>query len=94
MTLCAAFAHPIDEKVKEEFTADRERKHARQINRTQALSTTKELLIPLFLKGQFQKTVRCFDEIVYKTREIVRPGRIVERKIKPKRPFRMNYKLL
>lgn len=94
MTLCAAFAHPIDEKVKKEFVADRERKHAQQINRTQALATTKELLISLFLKGEFQKAIRCFDEMVYKTREIVRPDRKVERKMKPKRPFRMNYKQL
>jgi hypothetical protein len=28
MTLCAAYAHPIDEKVKREYKADQERKHA------------------------------------------------------------------
>lgn len=94
MTLCAVFAHPIEEKVRKEFAKDEQRKHAQQINHTQALATTKEILIPLFLKENFCKAMQCFDEIVYRTREIIRPGRKEERKIKPKRPFRMNYKLL
>jgi hypothetical protein len=38
--------------------------------------------------------MKHFDDIVYRTREIIRPGRKVERKMKPKRPFRMNYKEL
>jgi hypothetical protein len=94
MTLCAVYAHPIEEKVRKEFAQDRKRKYDQQINHTQALATTRELIIPLFLKKQVEKAMKHFDDIVYRTREIIRPGRKVERKMKPKRPFRMNYKEL
>jgi hypothetical protein len=38
MTLCAAYAHPIEDKVVAEYRADEKRKHAQKINRTNALS--------------------------------------------------------
>ena len=38
MTLCAANAHPIEEKVTIEYKVDQERKYDQKINRTKALA--------------------------------------------------------
>jgi len=94
MTMCAAFAHPIEEKVRDEFKADENRKHAQKINRTNALSNLMDLLVPMFLQKKIKKSFETFDNLVYNTREIVRPNRIEIRKKKPKRPYYMNYKPL
>lgn len=75
MTLCAAYAHPIEEKVIEEYKADQERKYDQKINRTNAISMTQEILISVFFRKQFTKALQAFDQVVEKTREIVRPGR-------------------
>ena len=50
LSFMAAFAYPIDEKVKNEFQADEDRKHSQQINRTNALSTIRFVIVDLFLK--------------------------------------------
>lgn len=34
-----------------------------------------DMTIPMFLKGKFQESLDAFDDIVYRTRELVRPGR-------------------
>lgn len=94
MTLCASFAHPIEEKVRKEYVADQNRKHNQQINHTNALSSTKEILISVFIKQKFKQALDAFDDIVFKTREIIRPDRHVERKHRPKKLFSMNYKQL
>jgi len=94
MTLCAAYAHPIEEKVREEYAADETRKYDQKINRTNALSMTQEILIAVFHKKRIKAALAAFDKIVSKTREIIRPGRIFRRNIKPKRPYSMNYKPL
>ncbi len=94
MTLCAAYAHPIEEKVTNEYKADKERVHDQKINRTNALSMTQDILISVMIKKQYKKALEAFDDIVEKTREIIRPGRKVSRKIKQKRPYSMNYKRL
>jgi hypothetical protein len=94
MTMCAAYAHPIEEKVKAEYSADKERKRSQKINRTYALATFMDLSIPIFIKRKFEEGLKVFDELVYKTREIIRPDRVVPRKKKPKRPYHMNYKSL
>lgn len=94
MTLCAAYAHPIEEKVREEYKADEKRKHDQQINRTNAIATTQDILISVFLRKQFKKAIEAFDKIVFGTREIIRPNRKFERKKRPKRPYSMNYKRL
>jgi hypothetical protein len=93
MSLCAIYAHPVDEKG-EEYKADENRKHAQKINRTNALSMTQEILIGVFLRHQLEKDLEAFDRIVEKTREIIRPGRSVERNRKPKKLYHMNYKKL
>lgn len=94
LTLCAAYAYPIDEKVKKEYSSDKDRKHKQKINRTNAISMTMDILPALFAKHKFKEAIKSFDEIVFKTREIIRPGRKVKRKKKPKKQYSMNYKRL
>jgi hypothetical protein len=94
MTLCAAYAHPIEEKVREEYKADQDRKFDQKINRTNAVSMTQDILIAVFLRKQFEKALTAFDKIVYETREIIRPGRSTPRKKRPKQLYSMNYKRL
>jgi len=94
MTLCAAYAHPIEEKVIEEYKADQKRKYDQKINRTNALSMTQDVLIAVMIRKQFEKALLAFDQIVEKTREIIRPERRVPRNKKPKRTYSVNYKRL
>ena len=94
MTLCAAYAHPIEEKVLAEYKADANRKFDQKINRTNALSMTKEIMIAIMIKKQFEKAITAFDQVVEKTREIIRPGRSFPRNKKFKRTYSMNYKPL
>jgi len=94
MTLCAAYAHPIEERVLAEFKADENRKHEQKINRTNALSMTLDILIPVFVRKHLKKALEAFDLNVFGTREIIRPGRNVPRNKKPKKPYAMNYKRL
>ena len=94
MTLCAAYAHPIEEKVVEEYKADQNRKFDQKINRTNAVSMTQDILIAVFLRKQFDKALNAFDKIVAQTREIIRPGRSNPRNKKPKQLYSMNYKRL
>ena len=94
MTLCAAYAHPIEERVTAEYKADENRKHDQKINRTNALSMTLEILIPIFVRKQYKKALKAFDEIVSQTREIIRPGRVIPRKKRSKNSYSMNYKRL
>lgn len=94
MTLCAAYAHPIEDRVVEEYKADQNRKFDQKINRTNALSMTQDILIAVFLRRQFKKALNAFDKIVAETREIIRPGRSNPRKKRPKQLYSMNYKRL
>jgi hypothetical protein len=94
MTLCAAYAHPIEERVLAEFKADENRKHDQKINRTNALSMTLDILIPVFVRKHLKEALEAFDLNVFGTREIIRPGRNVPRNKKPKKPYAMNYKRL
>jgi hypothetical protein len=94
MTLCAAYAHPIEEKVVEEYKADQNRKYDQKINRTNALSMTQDILIGVLIRKQFEKALNAFDNIVANTREIIRPGRTNPRNKKPKKLYSMNYKRL
>jgi Transposase DDE domain len=94
MTITAAFAHPIEEKVRAEFKADNDRKHSQKINRTNALAMMRENLIGLFLKEIIKKAIVAFDKIVYKTRESIRPGRSFPRNHRVKKKYSPNYKPL
>lgn len=94
MTMCAAFALPIEEKVKKEYKAGKDRKFGQKINRTHALASLMDMLVPVFLKKQFDRFLTAFDHLVYSTREIIRPGRSKPRKHRPKKQHYMNYKRL
>jgi hypothetical protein len=95
MNLCAIFAHPIEEKVQQESQDKKTKnKYEQKINRTNALSATQDILIGIFIRKTINKALNAFDNIVSKTREIIRPGRKKERKKRPKRNYSMNYKHL
>ncbi len=94
MTLCAAYAHPIEDKVIQEYKADQNRKFDQKINRTNAVSITQDVLITVFLRKQFEKALNAFDNIVYETREIIRPGRSSPRTKRPKQLYSINNKRL
>jgi hypothetical protein len=94
MTLCAAYAHPIEERVMAEYKADQTRKFDQKINRTNALSMTQDILLMVFIRKQFDKALDAFDKVVANTREIIRPGRSEPRNKKPKKLYSMNYKRL
>ena len=94
LTLCATYAHPIEDIVIKEFKEDEKRKHPQKINRTSAIDMTQKILIGVFIKKQYKRAIKAFDEIVYKTREIIRPNRSVPRKHGPKKNYSMNYKRL
>jgi hypothetical protein len=95
MTLCAALAFPIEEKVIKEYKADKKAKlvtHPRKINRTFAYWSTKSILIGMFIKKMFKRALSVFDKQVAANTEIVRPGRRNLRKKKPPRLYHMSYK--
>ena len=92
MTLSAAYAHPIEERVKEEFKADEKRKHSQKINRTNSISKTRDILVGMFIKKDYKRALQSFDKIVYSTRELIRPNRKNKRKHRQKKPYSMNYK--
>lgn len=94
LTMVAAMAFPIQEKVRLEYKADKNRKHDQQINWTHAIATFWDSLVPIFIRKKTKSGIAHFDDVVYKTREIVRPGRSYERKKRPKRLRRPNYKPL
>lgn len=71
MTLCAAYAHLIEDKVIEEYKSDENRKYDQKINRTNAISMTQDIMIAVFIRKQFTKALQAFDKIVSETREII-----------------------
>jgi hypothetical protein len=82
--LCAAYAHPIEEKVKQEYNADQNRKHNKKINRTIAISMAQDIMIAVMLRKHFFKAITAFDKVLAAMREIIRPGRNIPRKMKQK----------
>ncbi len=94
MSLCANLAFPIEEKIKKEYEQEKGLKYQQKINRTNALSMTRDICIGLFLKNIIKKALKAFDRIIENTREIIRPNRKNERKIHKKRLYHMNYKRL
>ena len=95
MTLCAALAFPIEERVIAECNADKQEgkiKHRRKINRTFAYWSTKCILIGMFIKRTVRLALAAFDKQVAANTEIIRPGRHEKRKRRPPRLYHMNYK--
>jgi len=93
MSYCSILAFPIIEKVRQEYTEDKN-KHPQKINGTNALAMFRNISIGLLDKGNINGAIEAFDTIVYNTREIVRPDRKNERKKRPKKLHYMNYKAL
>ena len=93
MTLCAIYAHPVEQRVKEEFKKDENRENEQKINRTNALSILNSIPIPVFIKKKFKKAIKAFDEIIFNTRELIRPGKQNPRNHKPKRDFTKTIKV-
>ena len=94
LTMCAIFSHPIEEKVRKEYKADENRKYDQKINRTNAIANLQDILIPMFIKKKFRESLDAFDNLVSKTREIIRPDRSNPRIHRPKNKHHMNYKPL
>lgn len=94
MSLMAAYAHPIEEKVRAEYKADQNRKHDQKINRTHALAMTRDIMLGLFARGDHARTLSAFDQVVSKTKEIIRPNRKNPRKHRLKIPYAMNHRPL
>lgn len=94
LTLCAAYAHPIEERVIAEYEADQDHKYGQKINRTNALAMTMDILVPIFIRKKYKEGLHAFDQIVGKTREIVRPGRSNPRNKRKKKMYSINYKRL
>lgn len=94
LTMVAAYAYPIEEKVIEEFKADKDRKYSQKINKTNAIASLQDHLVPMFLKGKFEQALKAFDDLVYRTRELIRPGRNEPRHHRQKKRHSMNYKKL
>ena len=94
MTLTAAYAHPIEEKLRAEHQADKDRKHPQEINKTSAVAMVMDRTIPIFIKRKWKQALQAIDQIVYQTRELSRPHRSKPRKKRPKKQYHMNYKSL
>ena len=92
MSYCAAYAFPIEERVKKEYTQSANRKHPQKINRTNAVSYFKNIMVAILLLHKVDECTKAFDDNVFATREIIRPHRKLPRSQKPKRQYYMNYK--
>ena len=95
MTLCAALAFLIEERVIKENNADKKKgliKYPHKINRTYAYWATKGILIGMFIKRLVHSALAAFDRQVESNTEIVRTGRRSPGLKKPPRHYYMNYK--
>lgn len=94
MSLCSVLAFPIEEKIKKEYKDANSTKHKQKINRTSAFSMLRNISVGLFMKHKIKQAIAAFDNIIYNTKEIIRPNRKNERSKRPKRLYYMNYKPL
>ena len=92
MTLSAVYAYPVEERVREEYKAGQKRKYDQKINRTNSIAANLSISIALFIRREFERALNAFDEIVYNTRELIRPNRNNKRKKRIKPPYPMNNK--
>ena len=92
MNMCAILAHPITEKIRTEKNTTR--KHARKINRTNAISYISKSWVGIFIKRKFNQCLEHFDKMLIGTTEVVRPNRHFPRNHQQQKPKSMNYKPL
>jgi len=93
MSLTAALAFPLEEMLLAEQEKS-PRKHSYKINRTNALSFTREIASGLFIKKVIKPAIHAMDALLKATIEIVRPNRKSPRNKIKKKPPSMNYKQL
>lgn len=95
MNLCATLSHPIEQKVRTEYSAAaRGNKYDQKINKADALAETRDNLIMLLIKKVYQKTIDCMDAIIEASRTSIRPNRKFERHKKHPQKNLSNYKQL
>lgn len=94
MTLAAVYSYPIEQRIRKEYKPGKKRKRAQKINRTNSLAAMLKTTIPMFLKKIVRKALACFDELVFKTREIIRPNRSNPRNHRQQKSYYMSYKPL
>lgn len=96
MSLTAALAFPVEDKLLEEQQKqqNRGRKHPYQINKTNAVSFTREIAQDLFIKKIIKPALAAMDKVLKATVELVRPNRKNPRNKIKKKPPSMNYKQL
>lgn len=73
---------------------DKQRKSQQKINKTNSFALMVDMAIPMFIKKKFREALDTFDDLVFKTREVQRPGRKEPRPKRPKKQHRMNYKTI
>lgn len=79
MNMCAIMSFPIEEKLTRENQALKSN-HKYKVNKTNILSALKESWIALWLKRKLGRVLPAFDDLLTRTKEIVRPNRKFERK--------------
>jgi len=95
MTICAALTFPIEEKGRKEYTAAKTGNlYDQKVNRTDALAETQDNLITIFIKKIYQATIDSFDQIIEKTRDIIRNNRKENRNHIGKKRISSNFKRL
>lgn len=95
MTLCAVMSHPIEQKVRDEYSAEkRGNKYNQKINRADAIAETRNNIFAIFISKSKQIVIDTMDNIILASRSIIRPNRSNKRtKQVPKRKP-LNYKNL
>ena len=92
-TLCSAMSHPIEQKVREEYLADKTGNiYSQKINRSNALSVTKSSLLSMFFKSSFKTILAAMDVIFTEKRIEIRPGRKFNRHKRNRSQKSINYK--
>jgi hypothetical protein len=92
MTLCAIYAFPVQERIDAENQADQKRKHPKQINKTNAMANTYQLIRKASVSSWIGVIFDTFDKVIRSTTEIVRLNRNLPRKHKPRKIHPPNYK--
>jgi len=95
MTLCAVMSHPIEQKVRLEYSASKSgNKYDQKINRMDAIAETRSNLILMMIDKQKQRVVDVMDKIILASRNVIRPNRSFKRPkiVRKRKP--LNYKRL
>jgi len=93
MNLCSTLSHPIEQKLREEYSADKSgNQYSQKMNRTNAMAETSSNLIKLFSDKFHNSVLSAMDKIFYNVRTLIRPGRKFKRYKYSRRKHSTNYK--